>query len=52
MDVVSESDVRLRIITEYVTYIDDYIYGEGSGPTPDVSLDNNYDSLDYQCVDN
>ncbi len=50
IDITNDSRVILRIVTEDKSYWDDFIWGQGTGPVSDVSIDNYYYSISHQCL--
>jgi hypothetical protein len=44
--------IILRVIGEDESYGNDYIWGQGSGPVPDVAVDDYYYSWDFPCNPN
>jgi hypothetical protein len=48
-DSQSFETVKLRIIAEDDSYENEYIFGKGTGPAPDTTIDEYYVSWDYPC---
>ena len=44
------SQTTLRVLAEDYSYINDYIWGQGTGPVSDVGVDNYYFSWDFTCI--
>lgn len=42
--------ITVRVIAEHSSYENDYIWGQGSGPVPDVTVDDYYTSWDHTCT--
>jgi hypothetical protein len=47
-----EDNLNCRVIAEDPSYEDEYIWGQGTGPEPDVSADDYYVSWDHLCSNN